>query len=209
MKKYAAFFSFVGCWLFALRTQAQVIYSVRNEMLKIHTFTTLGVDNVRTRKNALYALTDSAFVVVDPKELKAAVVTWQSTHGGLLPPADSLQPMLTLRQIAYTDLKWAKINKPSAALIGMGLGGALGAILGAAEVNKNKQTSFRIEGENTALVLIPTLLLMPVGAGIGALAQPSRKMYRKTMTGLKKRFLKWRKYAIKGQLNKIEASHQK
>ncbi|MFN8344463.1 MAG: hypothetical protein U0X91_05650 [Spirosomataceae bacterium] len=85
--------------------QAQVIFSVRNEKLKIHTFTTLGVDNIRTQKNALYALTDSAFVVVDPKELKAAVETWQSTHGGLLPAADSLQPMLTLRKIAFSDLK--------------------------------------------------------------------------------------------------------
>lgn len=208
MKKYTAFFSFVACWLFALRTQAQVIYSVRNDKLKIHTFTTLGLDNVRTRKNALYALTDSAFVVVDPKELKAAIETWKSTHGGLLPPADSLQPMLTLRQIAYTDLKWAKINKPSAALIGMGLGGALGAILGAADAESNKDETF-FAFDHTTLILFYSPPLMLIGAGIGALAQPSRKMYRKTMTGLKKRFLKWRKYAIKGQLNKIEASHQK
>ena len=93
MKKYIIFFSFVVCWPFALRTQAQVIYSVRNDKLKIHTFTTLGLDNVRTRKNALYALTDSAFVVADPKELKAAIETWQSTHGDLLPPADSLKPI--------------------------------------------------------------------------------------------------------------------
>ena len=208
MKKYTVFFSFVACWLFALRTQAQVIYSVRNDKLKIHTFTALGLDNVRTRKNALYALTDSAFVVVDPKELKAAVEIWQSTHGGLLPPVDSLQPMLTLRQIAFSDLKWAKINKPSGALMGMALGGALGAILGAADAESTKDETF-FALDHTTLILFYSPPLMLIGAGIGALAQPSRTMYRKSMTGFEKRFRKWRKYTIKGQLNKIEASFQK
>lgn len=209
MKKNLTLFSCAACWLFALDIQAQVIFSVRNEKLRIYTFTTLGVDNIRTRKNALVALIDSAFVVVDPKELKTAVVTWQSTHGGLLPPADSLQPMLTLRQIAFSDLKWAKINKPSGALIGMGLGGALGAILGAAAVNKNKQPPLIIEGINTALVLIPTIFFTAIGAGIGALAQPPRTIYRKSMTGFEKRFRKWHKYTIVAQLQKIYPSSPK
>ena len=202
MKKYTAFFAFV-CWLFALRTQAQVIFSVRNEKLKIHTFTTLGVDNIRTRKNALVALTDSSFVVVDPKELKAAVETWQSTHGGLRPPADSLWPMITLKQIAFSDLKWAKINKPSGALMGMVFGGALGAILGNAKVNKNEpQFIF----DNTGLILIPTIFFTAIGAAIGALTQPQRKMYTETMTGFKERTQKWHKYTIVGQLQKIYPS---
>lgn len=206
MKKYTVFFSFLGCWLFALRTQAQIIYSVRDEMLKIHTFTILGVDNIRTRKNALVALTDSSFIVTNPKELRIAIETWKSTHSGLLPEADSLLPMLTLRQIAFSDFKWAKINKPSGALMGMVFGGALGAILGVAEVNKNKPPFIF---DNTALILIPTLLLMPVGAAIGALAQPQRKMYTETMTGFKEKNRKWHKYTIVDQLQKIYPSSPK
>lgn len=209
MKKYTAFFSFVGCWLFALRTQAQVIFSVRNEKLKIHTFTTLGVDNVRTRKNALVALTDSSFIVTNPKELRIAIETWKSAHGGLLPEADSLLPMLTLKQIAFSNLKWVKINKPSGALIGMGLGGALGAILGAVAVNKNKQPPLIIEGINTALVLIPTIFFTTIGAGIGVLAQPPRTIYRKSMTHFEKKNQKWNKYTIIGQLQKIYPSSPK
>lgn len=208
MKKYITFFSCAACWLFALDIQAQVIFSVRNDKLKIHTFTTLGVDNIRMRKNALVALTDSAFVVADPKELQTFIETWKSTHNGLLPEADSLQPMLALRQIAFSDLKWAKINKPSGALMGMGLGGALGAILGVADVEANKDKPPFIF-DNTGLILIPTLLLMPVGAAIGALAQPQRKMYAEMMTGFKERIQKWRKYTIVAQLQKIYPSSPK
>lgn len=207
MKKYTAFFSFVGCWVFALSIQAQVIFSVRNEKLKIHTFRTLGVDNVRTRKNALVALTDSSFIVTNPKGLRIAIETWKSTHGGLLPEADSLLPMLTLRQIAYTDLKWAKINKPSGALVGMGmgLGAALGVTLGAASEDNKPNTLF--DRKDAMLIFTPPLML--IGAAIGALAQPQRKMYTETMTGFKERTRKWHKYTIIGQLQKIYHSSPK
>jgi hypothetical protein len=84
----------------------------------------------------------------------------------------------------------------------------LGAILGVADVEANKDTPPFIF-DNTDLILIPTLLLMPVGAAIGALARPQRKMYTETMTGFKERIQKWRRYTIVAQLQEIYPSPPK
>lgn len=212
MKKNLTLFSCAACWLFALSIQAQVIFSVRNEKLKIHTFTTLGVDHVRTQKNALVALSDSSFVVADLKELRIAIETWKSTHGGLLPTADSLYAMIALKQIAFSDLDWAKINKPSGALVGMGLGGALGAIVFTPHVTPLKTGPFLGTFLRTITIIIDTgiiLTLTMAGAGIGALVQPSRTIYRKEMILFGKKIRKWRKYTIVAQLQKIYPSSPK
>ncbi|MEZ4902066.1 MAG: hypothetical protein R2822_10075 [Spirosomataceae bacterium] len=205
MKKYLAFFSFVGCFLlFNLKTQAQFIQGADHNAIRVYTIKTLEMDSSKIYKAVLYAISDSTLIVVDEEKLKSAIKDWKSTNGDLLPPAEELTKLIEVCHIPYTNLQWVKISKTPKGLVGLGLGAAAAtvAIIASAVI-------YGGEGAFNAVVVftLPSLLL---GSIIGGIVLPPRKLHRQSGINFKEYALqKWHKYTIVAQLQKIYPSTSK
>ncbi len=202
MKTHLSSLCFLMAWWlcmlnFCHNGQAQYIDSSNNKNLRIANFRFLRFDSNTVQVGVLYSLTDSSVVIVDRKELLSFIENWKPTHGGLLPPADTLQKVLALHSIAFKNLQWVKLNKMPGGLAGLLIGGTASAL-----TVITAGLAYGFEGAAIVAVLgfIPITVL---GTIIGAVTMQRTVNNTGEAAFRKKIKRKWQRRTIHSQLDRM------
>lgn len=202
MKTNTSFLCFLMVWWlctlnFCHNGQAQYIHSSNNADLRISNFRFLQFAGNTVQVRVLYSLTDSSVVIVDRKELLSFIEKWKPTHGGLFPPADTLQKVLALHPIACKDLQWIKLNKMPGGLAGLLIGGTAAAL-----TVITAGIAYGFEGAAIVAVLgfVPITVL---GTIIGAVTMQRTVNNTNEAVFCKKIKRKWQRRTIQSQLHRM------